>query len=94
MTRMSTTVAPFPANPSVRVSEAMKYCVAGTYALCTQSGKPPYCARRIMALEDQNITSLKGTDGVEEAPGAVTAGTCIDADISSFTCSGRCLVFW
>ncbi len=75
-------------NQSQRVGEAHKTLTAGTHALDAISGRPTRCARRITILADANISSLKDPSELDDAPGAVTAGTVLDGDFSAITFTG------
>jgi hypothetical protein len=77
------------------VGEDFEVLAAGTYTLYNRSGKPPVCVRRVQALVAATITSLKNSGEVDAAPGAVDAGTVIDADVSAITFTGGpVMVFW
>lgn len=83
-----------PISRSQRVGEDFEVLAAGTYTLYNRSGKPQTCVRRVQALADGTISMLKNSGEVDSPPGAVTAGTQIDADISALTCSAAVMVFW
>ncbi len=81
-------------NPSTGVGTAFEFLPAGTYNLLARTNKPARCARRIVAMAAQNWTLLKGTDGIDAPPGAVTAGFTHDADTQNITCDGAIGVYW
>lgn len=87
--------APYPINPSQRVGEDFKfYATATAVDLTAVSGKPPRCARRIVAMAAGNWTLLKGASGVDEAPGAVFQGFMHDADTAVLTSDAAVMVYW
>ncbi len=80
---------------SLRVGEKFAVLAAGTHALDALSGKPLTCIRRLQVLVDCNVSALADPGETASAPGALTAGTVIDADASSITFTGGpVMVFW
>jgi hypothetical protein len=77
-----------PISRSTRVGEKFETLTAGAYTLYDRSGKPATCARRIQCLAATTITVLKDPGEIDSPPGAVAAGTVIDADVSAITFTG------
>lgn len=85
-----------PISRSLRVGEKFETLAAGgPYLLYARTDKQPTCARRIQCLAATTITLMKDSGEVDSPPGAVAAGTVIDADISAITFTGGpILVLW
>ena len=87
--------APYKISKSFRVGEDFAVLTSGgPYDLTAQSGKPDRCIRRLLCPSATTISLMKNASGVDAPPGAVPAGTVIDADISAITVNATVLVFW
>lgn len=85
---------PHKVSPSLRVGESFRSLAAGTHNLVALSGGLNCCARRVHCLSATTISLLRDPEGVDSPPGAVPAGTVIDADVSEITVNATVMVFW
>ena len=86
--------APFKTSGTVQVGSAFAYLPAGSYDLTAIPGKPKRCARAVIAMSAQTWSTISGSDGVAELPGAVPQSWAHYGDTSAVQTTGMIAVFW